>query len=97
MAIVEISVAEARKLIKQNPGIIILDVRTPTEFSKEHLKGAVNINIYDDNFEKNVLKLDKKKTYIVHCHAGVRSAMAADIMQGMGFAKVYSVDGFLFE
>ncbi len=97
MVIVEISVGEARKLMKSNPDFVILDVRTPAEFSQEHLKGAANINIYNNNFKKNLEKLDKKKTYIVHCHAGVRCAVAADIMDSIGFTKVYSVNGNLFE
>ncbi len=100
MTIVEISVAEAQKLMqenKTNPNFVILDVRTPTEFAEEHLKGAVNINIYDDHFEKNLGELDKKKTYLVHCHAGVRCFMAAEVMEEIGFTKIYSVNGNLFE
>ncbi|MDP3699182.1 MAG: rhodanese-like domain-containing protein [Nanoarchaeota archaeon] len=71
--------------------------KTPSEFTKEHLKGAININIYDDNFKKNLEKLDKKKTYLVHCHAGVRCFMAAEVMEEKGFTKIYSVNGNLFE
>ena len=100
MAIVEISVREAKKLMqenKNNPNFVILDVRTPTEFAEEHLKGAININIYEDHFKKNLAKLDKKKTYLVHCHAGVRCAIAADIMQSIGFSRVLSVNGDMFE
>ena len=97
MAIVEISVAEARKLMKSNLKLIILDVRTPAEFSQEHLKGAVNIDIYDENFKDNLEKLDKKKTYLVHCHAGVRCFIAAEIMGSIGFKKMYSVNGNLVE
>ena len=100
MTIVEVSVREARKLMqenKDNPNFVILDVRTPTEFAKEHLSEAVNINIYDEHFKKNLLKLDKKKTYLVHCHAGVRCAIAADIMQSIGFSIVLSVNGEIFE
>lgn len=100
MTVEEISVKEARKLIqddKNNPDFVILDVRTPPEYAEQHLKGAVNINIYDDNFKDHLGKLDKKKTYLVHCHAGVRCFMAAEIMDGIGFTKIYNVDGNLFE
>jgi len=100
MTIVEINVTKARKLIqenKANQNFVILDVRTPAEFAQEHLKGAVNINIYDDNFEKSLEKLDKKKTYLVHCHAGVRCFMAAEVMEEKGFTTIYSVNGNLFE
>ncbi len=100
MTIVEINVTEARKLMhknKVNSNFVILDVRTPGEFAQEHLKGAVNINIYDDHFGKNLEKLDKKKSYLVHCHAGVRCFMTAEIMESIGFTKIYSVNGNVFE
>lgn len=98
MTVKEISVKEARKHIKineRNHDFVILDVRTPAEYAEQHLKGAVNINIYYDHFKKNLLKLDKKKTYLVHCHAGVRCFMAAEIMESIGFARIYSVTGNL--
>ena len=100
MTIVEISVRDAKKLMqenKTNSNFVILDVRTKTEFAEEHLDGVVNIDIYDDNFKKKLEKLDKKKTYLVHCHAGVRCFMAAEIMKNSRFTKIYSVSGILFE
>lgn len=38
---------EVEALIKKQPKMVILDVRTPDEFKAGHVKGAININIHD--------------------------------------------------
>ena len=58
--------ANAAKLIAENAGVIILDIRTPDEFSRGHLKGAVNIDYKADDYTDKLADLDKEKTYLVH-------------------------------
>ncbi len=99
MEIKEISVVEAKELIlenKKNSHFVILDVRTAEEFVEEHLSGAVNIDIHDDNFAEKIDKLDWTKTYLVHCKSGGRSRAAVELMLEMGFSKVYNVKGWMF-
>jgi len=71
---------------------VVLDVRTPEEFKAGHVPGAVNLDIADENFDKKVEKLDKDKTYIVHCARGGRSARAAAKMKS-NFANLYDFSG----
>jgi rhodanese-related sulfurtransferase len=55
---------ETFKLIKEHgndPNWIILDVRTPWEFAKEHIEGAENLDFTDPDFNEMLEKLDKKK------------------------------------
>lgn len=88
--------AEAAKLIfenSNNPQFVILDVRTPEEFVSGHLAGAINIDYKADEFEANINKLDKKKTYLVYCRTGHRSAGAADIMKDNGFKSIKNLEG----
>ena len=66
----------------------VLDVRTADEFKAGHLPGAVNLDVLDSGFEKQVAALDKAKTYLVHCAAGSRSANAAGQMKQLGFKSV---------
>jgi len=74
---------------------VILDVRTPGEFAAGHIENAVNIDFNSATFDTDVGALDKSDTYLVHCAAGSRSAMATDDMVAMGFTDVYDmVDGF---
>ena len=43
--------------------------------------------------KSEIAKLDKKRTYLVYCKAGVRSGNAASIMKAAGFSHLYSLDG----
>ncbi|HTD67967.1 MAG TPA: rhodanese-like domain-containing protein [Candidatus Limnocylindria bacterium] len=44
---------------------IILDVRTEAEFKAGHIPGAKNIHVNSPDFDAQVAKLDKSKTYLV--------------------------------
>ncbi len=61
-----VDAASAAKLIAENDGVIILDIRTPAEFQRGHLKGAVNIDYLAEDYAEKLGKLDKEKTYLVH-------------------------------
>ena len=89
-----IDVNQAKAMIDQNtPNLVILDIRTPEEFNREHIKGAINIDYYANNFETELNKLDKSKTYIMYCRSGNRSRNAMRTFQKLGFQKVYNVLG----
>ncbi|MGI9533657.1 MAG: rhodanese-like domain-containing protein [Thermodesulfobacteriota bacterium] len=94
----KIDVDKANKLIssnENNPDFVILDVRTPEEFSSGHLQNAVNIDYKSDNFKNELDKLDKQKTYVVHCRSGGRAAASVDIMKELGFENVYDMGGIV--
>lgn len=78
---------------KNTPNAQILDVRTPEEFSSEHLDNASNINWLDANFAKNTEKLNKTKPVFVYCKTGNRSAKAAAKLEELGFKKIYQLEG----
>jgi rhodanese-related sulfurtransferase len=81
---------------QDNPDFVILDVRTPEEFSEEHIAGAVNIDFYADTFRDEMDELDKDKTYLVYCRSGGRSGNTMEIMEDLGFQEAYNVlDGIL--
>lgn len=71
---------------------IIVDLRTPDEIAKGYIKGAVFVDYLSKEWEKEVAKLDKNKTYYVYCAAGGRSADAAEYMEKHGFKKVYNLE-----
>lgn len=74
-------------------GFIVLDVRTPAEYSDGHVKDAMNIDIFADDFKKRVDKLDRNKIYKVYCRSGNRSGQATSIMKQMGFKDVENIGG----
>jgi rhodanese-related sulfurtransferase len=72
---------------------VTLDVRTPDEFSAEHLADATNIDFNASTFRTKVAALDHARTYIVYCHTGNRSGKATAVMHDLGFTHVYDVKG----
>lgn len=74
---------------------VILDVRTEKEFKAGHIPGATLVDINSPDFNEKIAKLDKSKTYLVHCAAGGRSAKACKKLEAAGFANlVHLPDGF---
>lgn len=71
----------------------LLDVRTPEEFSSEHIDQAVNINWNSEDFTSKVESYDKSKPVFVYCLSGGRSKKAAEKLTELGFTKVYDLDG----
>lgn len=93
----QLSVDEFETKLNQTPEGQLVDVRTPEEFRKNHIKGAFNININGNEFEKQVAALDKTKPVLVYCLSGGRSAKAAEYMRKQGFSKVYEMDGGMMQ
>jgi rhodanese-related sulfurtransferase len=78
---------------KDNEDFVIIDVRTPEEFTTEHLPGAININFSSPTFRDELNKLDKSKTYLIYCRSGNRSGQALTIMKELAFKEVYDAGG----
>ncbi len=89
-----INTTRAQELLDKNARIMLLDVRTPSEYYEGHLKDAVLIDVTQEiEFMKKLGDLDKKKTYIVYCRSGSRSLKACALMREAGIRKVYNVEG----
>lgn len=75
------------------PGVTIIDVRTPEEFAAGHVDGAVNINLQSGTFESDIAQLDPNAAYAVYCRSGNRSSEATAIMGEAGFTDVTNLGG----
>lgn len=75
------------------PGTVIVDVRTPDEYSAGHVDGAVNIDVEAADFDTQIAALPKDSTYAVYCHSGRRSGIASTQMGESGFTSVINLDG----
>jgi len=71
----------------------LIDVRTPKEYKSGYIKGAVNMHLYDNDFEQRIDTLDKNKPVYVYCKVGGRSAEAVTIMKNKGFWHIIELDG----
>lgn len=90
--------AAAKKLIdatadKKNAKFVVLDIRTPDEFAEGHIEGAQNVDFLGGKFAEEIAKLDKSKTYLVHCRSGGRSGKSLETFKKLGFKSVKHLDG----
>ncbi len=91
-----ITVEEMDQLLEMKK-VQLIDVRTPKEYEKGHISGAINIDFRDANFESLISSVDKTKPVAVYCGRGGRSAACASVMQKAGFTKIYDLDGGISE
>ena len=79
-----------KNLVSQ--GAVIIDVRTPGEYSGGHIKGSINMPL--DTLGAMYKKLPKDKAVITCCASGMRSASAKSFLQTKGIVEVYNGGGW---
>lgn len=79
--------------IKELTPAMVIDVRTPAEFSKGHLPNAKNFDWNGKSFDQQIAMLSKEKPVFVYCLSGARSTSAANKMISEGFKEVYQLEG----
>ena len=71
----------------------MIDVRTPEEYAEGHIKGAVLMNVMDEQaFLAGIDTLDASHTYYIYCRSGRRSQKASGLMSERGL-KVVDLQG----
>lgn len=93
-----ISQTEWIELTSKDDNKIILDVRTPNEWSEGIIDNAQMINILEpQSFMDAIEKLDKSKHYYIYCRSGGRSGQACQVMESIGFKTTYNLLGGMME
>ena len=78
-----------------NPGVQLVDVRTPDEFAAGNIPGSVNIDVLTGKFgETASALLDRAYTVAVYCRSGNRSKNAAQVLSMMGYNVVELNGGY---
>ena len=88
-----ITAVEFGQKIRATPKPQVLDVRTPQEYSEQHIENAENIDWNSDGFAQKAATLDKTKPVFVYCLSGGRSSKAAAKLEELGFTNIYELDG----
>ena len=78
-----------------NPDVILLDVRTPEELRKDHLKNSINLNYNDADFASKVDNLDKKSS--TKSIAAAENAVVPEINARKGIKNVHDLQGGILE
>lgn len=76
------------------PETVVLDVRTPAEFSAGHVEDARNLDINSSSFRDDLSRLDREARYVVYCPSGNRSAAAVAVMKDQGFVDVVDAGAY---
>ena len=69
-------------------GALIIDVRTASEFAREHLEGALNIPL--DEIKKHTDAV-QDKTCLLYCASGMRSRLASKQLHNLGITDVHNL------
>ena len=91
----QISGAEAKALMDNESGYIIIDARTQSEYDEGHIPNAILIPEYEiaDRAEKELT--NKNQLILVYCRSGRRSKIAAEELVKLGYTNVKEFGGII--
>ena len=89
----EVTQDEFRQWLSSGKEMVILDVRESNDHAHSRIENSVNIPRGVLELEVEDTVPDRRKTIVTYCGGGGRSAMAADVLQQMGYEHVYSLQG----
>ena len=72
---------------------ILLDVRTPDEFSSGFIKKAKNLDFYSETFKNDLLSINKSLPVVLYCRTNNRSTKTANILKENGFKEISVLEG----
>jgi rhodanese-related sulfurtransferase len=95
----EIMPWDMEERLRENSGLLILDVREPYEFDAMHIAGSLNVprGILESACEWEYEETDpelvraREREVVVVCRSGHRSILAAHSMQVLGYKNVVSL------
>ncbi|RJQ38617.1 rhodanese-like domain-containing protein [Candidatus Microgenomates bacterium] len=87
----QITADGVQKAINEKKDAILLDVRTPEEYSRGKIDGSINISV--ENIPDQIVAAipDKNKTIYTYCLSGSRSDVAVAMMKQLGYINVFSM------
>ena len=85
----EVTAVEASQILKGNPDIRLLDVRSPQEREQACIENSVLLD--QELVEEMLRSWDPESPLMFYCHVGQRSRQAAQYFTGQGFQQVYNI------
>ncbi|OPY39305.1 MAG: molybdopterin biosynthesis protein MoeB [Methanoregula sp. PtaU1.Bin051] len=87
----DVTPAEAKSLIDNNPDLIIIDVSP--NYAQGHLSRAVSNYLGEGSLDCAIPMLDENRKYLVYCHVDSVAILWAQKLVDAGFVKVYRLQG----
>ena len=91
----QITQEEAARIMEEEQGYILLDVRTEEEYDEGHIPGAINLPNEDIGTDAPPELPDKDQTILVYCRSGRRSKEAAGKLAALGYTRVLEFGGIM--
>ena len=92
---VNITAAEAKRIMDSEEGYIILDVRTQEEYDEGHIPGAIVISHEEIAEKAEQVLTDKEQLILVYCRSGRRSKIAAEALVELGYTNIKEFCGII--
>lgn len=81
-----VSFEQAKNMI-ETQNVVLIDVRTESEFEFMHIKNAINIPV--DEIKNRISEIDTTKNLMLYCASGARSKNAICILNDLGYNNIY--------
>ncbi len=75
------------------PEHLVIDVRTPAEFTRGHVSGALNLPL--DELRSRLAEIPPERPLLVYCQVGLRGYLATRILMQKGYAVENFSGGYL--
>ncbi len=85
--------AQTAAALRQQPDVVILDVREQNEWDAGHIPGALLIPM--GQVADRLSEIPTDKTVIVQCRSGNRSSQVTDFLRNQGYSNVHNLSGGL--
>ena len=90
-----ITAEEAKQIMDNEEGYIILDVRTQEEYDEGHIPGALVISYEEIEEKAEEVLTDKDQLILVYCRSGRRSKIAAEALVELGYTNIKEFGGII--
>jgi len=88
---------ELLKRIQSNSAPVMVDARSPIEFKRGHIPGAVNAPFWKILFKAAPLPEDRNREMVVACMHGQRAWLASKVLALHGYRNTTLLDGHMLE
>lgn len=86
---------QAQSIIQSGEKVTILDVRSPDEYTEEHIEGSILIPLQTLDKNLGLIAGEKSHKIIVYCRSGARSVSASRLLANNGFTPLNVKGGIL--
>lgn len=90
---VKVSQQQLLERLAAQEDMLLLDVRTPGEYSEGYIGNAINIDHRQVEDRLSEIVAYKNQTVIVYCYSGIRAGMVEALLIEKGFSTVQHLEG----